>query len=62
VEVKINTHMIHRHVSYVLDALSGMTFLGGIFAGENIAIFLGGLASFLAIVNHAQQILGRKKK
>lgn len=54
--------MIHRHASYVLDALSGMTFLGGIFAGENIAIFLGGLASFLAIVNHAQQILGRKRK
>ena len=54
--------MIQRPLSYVLDAASGSTFLLGIVSGENIAIFLGGIASVLAAINHLQQILDRKQK
>ena len=54
--------MIQKPLMYVLDAASGSTFLLGIFTGQNIAIFLGGIASVLAAINHLQQILDRKQK
>lgn len=54
--------MIHKPLSYLLDGASGGTFLLGIFTGQNIAIFLGGIASFFAAVNHIQQIIERKQK
>lgn len=54
--------MIQKPLSYVLDALSGGTFFLGWVTGQNIAIFLGGIASILAAINHFQQILDRKQK
>lgn len=54
--------MIHKPISYILDGASGGTFLLGILTGQNIAIFLGGVASVLAGINHLQQILERKQK
>lgn len=54
--------MINKAIYYVLDAISGGTFLLGIVTGQNIAIFLGGIASILAAVNHYQQILERKQR
>lgn len=54
--------MIHKPFIYLLDLASGGTFLLGIFTGHNIAIFLGGLASILAGINHYQQIMERKQK
>ena len=54
--------MIHKPFSYLLDGASGGTFLLGVFTGQNIAIFLGGVASILAAINHLQQILERKQK
>lgn len=53
--------MIHKPLSYLLDTASGGTFLLGIVTGQNIAIFLGGIASILAAVNHFQQIMERKQ-
>lgn len=54
--------MIHKPLSYILDGCSGGTFLIGIATGQNIAIFLGGIASILAGINHFQQIMERKNK
>lgn len=54
--------MIHKPFSYLLDGASGVTFLGGIMTGQNVAIFLGGIASILAAINHLQQIIERKQK
>lgn len=54
--------MIHKPLSYLLDGASGTTFLLGIFTGHNLAIFLGGLASILAGINHYQQIMERKQR
>lgn len=54
--------MIQKPLIYVLDTISGTTFLLGWVTGQNIAIFLGGIASILAAINHLQQILDRKQK
>ena len=54
--------MIHKPFSYLLDGASGATFLGGILSGEGVLMFLGGLASIAAIINHADQYFKRNKK
>lgn len=48
--------------TYFLDAASFSTFLAGIATAQSVAIFLGGLASIVAIINHAQQIRDRYRK
>lgn len=53
--------MIHRPLSWILDGVSGSTFLLGIVTGQNIAIFLGGMASIMAFINHLNQFLDRQK-
>lgn len=53
--------MFNKHFSYLLDAASGATFLAGVFTRQDIAIFLGGLASITAFINHLQQIYDRKQ-
>lgn len=45
---------------YLLDIASGYTLLAGLINGQNIAIFLGGLASIAAIINHGDQYLTRR--
>ena len=54
--------MISKPFEYVLDASSGLTFFLGVITGQHIAIFLGGLASAVAIWNHLDQIYARKYK
>ena len=54
--------MIHRQVANFLDITSGGTFVFGVITGQGIAIFLGGLASIFAIVNHLDQIYTRRYK
>lgn len=53
--------MIQKPFNYLLDAASGATFLAGIVTSQDIAIFLGGLASITAFINHLQQIYDRKQ-
>lgn len=45
---------------YLLDIGSGYTLLSGLITGQQIAIFLGGLASIVAIINHTDQYLTRR--
>lgn len=52
--------MENRITTYLLDAASGSTFIAGIITGQNLALFLGGLASIMAFVNHLDQYLTRK--
>lgn len=52
---------LSKPMTYLLDGASGITFLSGIFSGQTLLMILGGLASILAAINHAQQIVERKK-
>lgn len=54
--------MVHKAWNYLLDGISGTYFIAGIINGQNIALFLGGIASIMAMINHYQQILDRKQK
>ena len=54
--------MFQKPVEHILDASSGITFIFGVITGQHIAIFLGGLASAVAIWNHLDQIYTRKFK
>ena len=52
--------MQSKITTYILDTASGITFAAGIITGQNIALFLGGLASIMAFINHADQWYTRK--
>jgi len=54
--------MFNKGVNYLLDGASGSTLIVGIMWGQNIAIFLGGLASIMAFVNHFDQYQTRKNE
>lgn len=54
--------MQHRIFSNFLDAASGTTIILGFITGQQIAIFLGCLASIMAIINHGDQYYTRKYK
>ena len=47
---------------YLLDALSGSTFIFAWISGQDLFMMLGGLASLLAAANHIDQIIERRKK
>jgi len=51
-----------RRITYLLDVASGSTFVLGVITAQHVAIFLGGLASIAALINHAQQIRDRYRK
>lgn len=53
--------MIHKTITYTLDAISGTTFIGAIFTGHTALAILGGLASIAALINHIDQIYKRNK-
>jgi hypothetical protein len=51
-----------KQVTHLFDGLSGSTFIGGVITGQTILIILGGLASFMAILNHGLQFYERFNK
>jgi hypothetical protein len=51
-----------KHVTLLFDGISGTTFIGGILSGQQLLMLLGGLASFMAILNHGIQFYERFKK
>jgi len=55
-----------EHISklwtWLLDGASGTTFLYGFLTGQDILMILGGIASFMAIINHGQQFFNNRKK
>lgn len=53
---------IRSKFMYVLDGISGITFISGVATGQLILMFLGGIASIAAIINHTDQYLKRNKK
>lgn len=53
---------LSKKVAYILDGISGLTFISGVATGQVILMILGGLASIMAIINHTDQLIKRKKK
>lgn len=54
--------MFLHKLTWPLDIGGVTTFIGGILSGHSLLMILGGLASLLAIINHADQIIKRRKK
>lgn len=54
--------MEHKMLTYILDGGSLSAFLLGAFTGQTILMILGGLASIMAILNHGQQWIDRRKQ
>lgn len=54
--------MEHKILTYILDGGSFTAFLLGAFTGQIILMILGGLASVMAILNHGQQWLDRRRQ
>jgi hypothetical protein len=51
-----------KQVTILFDGLSGTTLIGGIITGQTLLMFLGGIASLMAILNHGSQFYERFKK
>lgn len=53
---------INKQITYLLDGASGITLISGWISGQDVLMVLGGLASVMAILNHGQQYLQRRKE
>lgn len=52
---------INKLWTWLLDGASGTTFIYGFITGTDVLMLLGGLASFMAIINHGQQFFNNRK-
>jgi len=48
--------------TWILDVMSGGTLLFGLAIGQSILAVLGGIASLLAIANHLDAMIQRRKE
>jgi len=52
---------MNRPVIYVLDAMSGLTFIVSWIAAKDVLMVIGGLASLAALLNHGYDFYRKLK-